>query len=168
MTSRLTPSNFQAAHRRRTRARAAHGEGAPDHTLLRPDLLDVWKLCDGVILSLLSELNLERQAEEAAGHVRYLRPAFQAPGETTQAEIDLAAPEVELETAEPESWPSDTAARARALALRRVLREAARPLSVEDVARRFKRAPRAVVADLLDTLASLGQARRAADDAYAA
>ena len=25
-----------------------------DHTLLRPDLLDVWKLCDGVILSLMS------------------------------------------------------------------------------------------------------------------
>ncbi|MBQ89787.1 MAG: hypothetical protein CL433_13265 [Acidimicrobiaceae bacterium] len=38
---------------------------------------------------------------------------------------------------------------------------------VEAVARRFKRAPRAAVADLLDTLATLGQARRA-DTGYAA
>lgn len=49
---------------------------------------------------------------------------------------------------------------ARALALRRVLREADRPLTVEAVARRFRRAPRAAVADLLNTLASLGQTRR--------
>ena len=67
---------------------------------------------------------------------------------------------------EPEPWPSDTAT--RALALRRVLREADRPMTVEAVARRFKRAPRAAVADLLDTLASLGQARRADADTFAA
>ena len=113
----------------------------------------------------LSELNLERQAEEAAGLIRYLRPEFQAPGETTQAEIDLVTPDAEAALAEPEPWPSDTAA--RALAIRRVLREADRPLAVEAVARRFKRAPRAAVADLLDTLATLGQAR-ASEKGYAA
>ena len=114
----------------------------------------------------LSTLNIERQAEEAAGLVRYLRPAFQAPGETTQAEIELATPEAVASSVEPEPWPSDTAT--RALALRRVLREADRPMTVEAVARRFKRAPRAAVADLLDTLASLGQARRADADTFAA
>lgn len=114
----------------------------------------------------LSELNIARQAEEAAGLVRYLRPAFQAPGETTQVEIDLAAPDTEAAPAEPEPWPFDTAA--RALAIRRVLREADRPMTVEAVARRFKRAPRAAVADLLDTLASLGQARHADADTFAA
>ncbi|MEL6614204.1 MAG: DNA methyltransferase [Bacteroidota bacterium] len=117
------------------------------------------------IVRRLSRLNIERQAEEAAGLVRYLRPAFQAPGETTQVEIDLAAADAEAAPAEPEPWPSDTAA--RALAIRRVLREADRPLAVEAVARRFRRAPRAAVADLLDTLATLGQAR-ASEKGYAA
>ena len=77
-----------------------------------------------------------------------------------QAEIDLAAPEVETTVLEPEPWPSDTATRA----LRRVLREADRPMTVESVDRRFMRAPRATIAELL---ASLGQARHA-DTGYAA
>lgn len=123
-------------------------------------------LSDQQVLVRLVALNAERQAEEAAGLVRYLRPAFQAPGETTQAEIVLATPEAVASSAEPEPWPSDTAT--RALALRRVLREADRPMTVEAVARRFKRAPRAAVADLLDTLATLGQARHADADTFAA
>ena len=48
----------------------------------------------------LSLLNIERQAEEAAGHVRYLRPAFQAPGETTQATLDVTVPDAVA------TWPS--------------------------------------------------------------
>ena len=120
---------------------------------------------DAQILSRLVALNVERQAEEAAGHVRYLRPAYQAPGETTQAEISLDAPTAPASAAAPEPWPAETAA--RALALRRVLREADRPLTVEAVARRFHRAPRAAVADLLDTLATLGQARHADADTFA-
>ena len=123
-------------------------------------------LTDQQILVHLVALNAERQAEEAAGLVRYLRPAFQAPGETTQAEITLDAPTVAASAAEPEAWPAETAA--RALALRRVLREADRPMTVEAVAQRFRRAPRAAVADLLDTLATLGQARHADADTFAA
>ena len=123
-------------------------------------------LTDQQVLVRLVALNAERQAEEAAGHVRYLRPAFQAPGETTQAEITLDAPTAPASAAEPEPWPGETAA--RALALRRVLREADRPMTVEAVAQRFRRAPRAAVADLLDTLATLGQARHADADTFAA
>ena len=123
-------------------------------------------LPDAQVLARLVALNAERQAEEAAGRVRYLRPAFQAPGEATQAEIALDVPAAEPAPAAPEPWPADTAA--RALALRRVLREAGRPLTVEAAARRFRRAPRAAVADLLDTLATLGQARHTAEGAYAA
>ena len=123
-------------------------------------------LTDQQVLVRLVALNAERQAEEAAGHVRYLRPAFQAPGETTQAEITLDAPTAPASTADPEPWPAETAA--RALALRRVLREADRPMTVEAVAQRFRRAPRAAVADLLDTLATLGQARHADADTFAA
>ena len=108
-------------------------------------------------------LNAARQQEEAAGHVRYLRPAFQAPGEVTQATLAVAA---EAAAAAPEPWPAET--KGRALAVRRVLREAERPLTVEAVARRFKGARRAAVADLLDTLAELGQARHADAETYAA
>ena len=118
------------------------------------------------ILARLVALNVERQTEEAAGHVRYLRPAFQAPGETTQAEITLDTPTATASASELEPWPAETAA--RALALRRVLREADRPMTVEAVAQRFKRAPRAAVADLLDTLATLGQARHADAGTFAA
>ena len=118
------------------------------------------------ILARLVALNVERQTEEAAGHVRYLRPAFQAPGETTQAEITLDTPTATASASELEPWPAETAA--RALALRRVLREADRPMTVEAVAQRFRRAPRAAVADLLDTLATLGQARHADAGTFAA
>ena len=121
---------------------------------------------DQQILARLVALNAERQAEEAAGLVRYLRPALQAPGETTQATLDVAPTEALVATSEPEPWPAETAA--RALALRRVLREADRPMTVEAVAQRFKRAPRAAVADLLETLSSLGQARHADADTFAA
>ena len=41
-------------------------------------------------------------------------------------------------------------------------------MTVEAVAQRFRRAPRAAVADLLDTLATLGQARHADADTFAA
>ena len=72
-------------------------------------------------------------------------------------DVDPTALDAFIERWKPEPWPADTAS--RALAVRRVLREAVRPLAVAAVARRFKRAPRAAVADLLDTLASLGRAR---------
>ena len=45
--------------------------------------------------------------------------------------------------------------------VRRVLREADRPMTVEAVVQHFKRAPRAAVADLLGMLASLSEARHA-------
>jgi hypothetical protein len=123
------------------------------------------KLSGQQILSRLVALNAERQAEEAAGHVRYLRPDFQAPGETTQATL-VAAPTVQAAAAEPEPWPSEPAD--RALALRRILRTAEEPLTVEDAARRFKRAPRAAVGGVLTMLAALGQARQPTPTTFAA
>ncbi len=117
------------------------------------------------IVRRLSLLNLERQAEEAGGLVRYLRPAFQAPGETTQAELEVEALEVEARSAEPEPWPSVLPERARAV--RRVLQETSAPASAEAVARAFRRAPRRDVSDLLDTLVELGQARLTEEGEYA-
>ncbi len=78
----------------------------------------------------------------------------------------MTVPDAVATLAEPEPWPAETAA--RALALRRVLREAPGPLAVEAVARRFQNAKRKQVADLLETLALLGQARHADADTFAA
>jgi len=119
------------------------------------------------VLRRIVALNAARQAEEAAGRVRWLRPSFQAPDAAPQADLGMEVAPVEAATAkrEPEPWPSSLPERARAV--RRVLQEAAAPATVEAVARAFHNARRRDVADLLDTLVELGQARPTEDGAYA-
>ena len=72
------------------------------------------------ILTLLVALNHERAAEEKRGHVRWLRPDFQAPGAATakQSEIGLS----EDDDATPETavavildWPTDLPAQVAAV-----------------------------------------------------
>ncbi len=108
------------------------------------------------ILQRLVDLNAERRAEEEEGHVRYLRPKYQAPETVeTQAEMDI---DVEVDMgggpAEPLEWPS--ALKTRAQAVRTVVGHADHPLTVEEVAQHFHRARRDDVRDLLETLAGLG------------
>ena len=119
------------------------------------------------ILQRLVALNAERRAEEEEGHVRYLRPAYQAPETVeTQAELELdiqvggdGAP------AEPLDWPSGLTPRAKAI--RAVMTHAEEPLTVEQVAQHFHRARRADVRELLETLAALGHMRATNDGAHA-
>ncbi len=108
------------------------------------------------LLQRLVDLNAERRAEEEEGHVRYLRPEYQAPETVeTQAEMDI---DVEVDMgggpAEPLEWPS--ALKTRAQAVRTVVGHADQPLTVEEVAQHFHRARRDDVRDLLETLAGLG------------
>ena len=124
-------------------------------------------LPDEDILQRLVALNAERRAEEEEGHVRYLRPAYQAPEEApTQGALDLdldvggdGAP------AEPLAWPS--ALKDRAQAVRAVMHHAEGPLTVEQVARHFHRARRRDVRELLDALAGLGLVEQTEDGAFA-
>ncbi len=119
------------------------------------------------ILQNLVDLNAERRAEEEEGHVRYLRPEYQAPETVeTQAEMDLdvtvggdGAP------AEPLDWPSGLTPRAKAV--RAVMTHADAPLTVEQVAQHFYNARRADVRELLETLAALGHVEGTDDGAYA-
>jgi hypothetical protein len=119
------------------------------------------------ILQNLVDLNAERRAEEEEGHVRYLRPEYQAPETVeTQAELELdiqvggdGAP------AEPLDWPSDL--KTRAQAVRAVMTHADEPLTTEQVAQHFHRARRSDVQDLLETLAALGHVEATDDGAYA-
>jgi hypothetical protein len=119
------------------------------------------------ILQNLVDLNAERQAEEDEGHVRYLRPEYQAPETVeTQAELDL---DVQLggdgAPAEPLDWPSDL--KTRAQAIRAVMTHADEPLTTEQVAQHFHRARRTDVQDLLETLAALGHVEATEEGAYA-
>ncbi len=124
-------------------------------------------LPEETILQRLVALNAERRAEEEEGHVRYLRPEYQAPETVeTQAEMDL---DVQVggdgAPAEPLDWPSGLTPRAKAV--RAVMTHADAPLTVEQVARHFYNARRADVRELLETLEALGHVEGTDDGAYA-
>jgi hypothetical protein len=117
-----------------------------------------------VLLERLVALNAERRREEAAGHIRWLRPDFQNP-EARTATADADAPAASVEpAAKPaaitkQPWPATLPEQVAAVA--RLLADAAAPLSEADLAARFtgkgpwkKRLPQ-----LLETLAALGRAR---------
>lgn len=116
-------------------------------------------------------LNAERAEEEKRGRVRWLRPEFQNPGgaAATQADLGLAgiaAPAVKAKVGAKPAWPKDLVGQLSAV--RATLAGAARPLPAGDVAKSFKGAPAAKVAELLAALEALGQARQLEGDRYAA
>ena len=123
-------------------------------------------LSDEDIVARLVALNAERAAEEAEGLVRWLRPDFQAPQEAarraTQRTLDVA--QAEPAGALP-AWPKSVPE--QFVALRATL--AAGPADARAIARRFKGAPRpARIAEMLQTLAALGEARALAENRFAA
>ena len=124
-------------------------------------------LSDDEILHRLVDLNRERAAEEARGHIRWLRPEYQNPtGHTAaakdqQAALDVGPQETTTKTPWPKSLPEQIAAVRAALD---DLGEA----SPEQVARQFHRARTSAVQPLLQSLAALGQARTVAGGRFAA
>jgi len=126
---------------------------------------------DEEILTFLCKLNAERAAEERSGLIRWLRPSFQHPeATTTQATMGTA----EIETAAPAKakvvgklpWPKTLAEQAQAV--RAALVAAAGPVDVATLAKIFKGTKTDRLEDILETLASLGQARALADGRYVA
>ncbi|VGO20265.1 class I SAM-dependent DNA methyltransferase [Pontiella sulfatireligans] len=129
-------------------------------------------LPDEEILERLVALNAARAAEEAHGQIRWLRPAFQCP-EAVQNElnVDGASSSVQHEqralinptkleapSTKKQPWPKALPDQVRAL--RTALATSPSPATAEELARRFSRARTDRVADLLETLAALGQAQR--------
>jgi hypothetical protein len=119
------------------------------------------------ILTRLVALNAERAAEEAQGHVRWLRPEYQNAGASTnaqsgkQATLDVDdAPAVPAATQRP--WPKDLPAQAAALT--EVLGSLVAPATVEEIAAHFegKRSKKRVdeMQRLLETLAAVGRAQQ--------
>ncbi len=113
---------------------------------------------DETILMRLVDLNRERFAEEAAGHIRWLRPEYQKPAghaavaKGQQTELDMAVAETTDKALWPKHLPEQIAA------VRAVLSEMG-DATPEQVARRFKRGRAASVQPLLESLTALGQAR---------
>jgi hypothetical protein len=123
------------------------------------------------ILQRLVALNAERAADERRGLIRWLRPAFQNPGQNpdgtgsvqAEAELTAAAP---LASGPKPDWPRTLPEQFQSL--RAALAARLGPATGSDLAKCFARAPRAKVAELLETLAALGHARRLPDGRYLA
>ncbi len=123
------------------------------------------------ILQRLVALNAERAAEERRGLIRWLRPDFQNPGQNpddtgsvqTEAELTAVAPAA---SGPKPDWPRTLPEQFQSL--RAALAARPGPASAQDLAQCFARAPRAKVAELLETLVALGQARQLPDGRYLA
>ncbi len=141
--------------------------GAPGGTTPLADKPATQAAAEEELLTRLVALNAQRAREEAQGHIRWLRPEFQAPNagqapveqgelegtqERDQEQTPAAAPSAK--TPWPKSLPEQVQA------LRASLTAAGVPLGVEALASRFKGAKRERVAEVLDTLVALGQLRR--------
>ena len=122
------------------------------------------------LLARLVALNAERAEEERRGLVRWLRPDYQAPEAAATPEQEDLGLEGEEHAApsrpEPRPWPSGLADQARAV--REALGAAGRPVTPTEIARTFRRARAPDVAELLATLAALGQAREIPPDRFTA
>lgn len=128
-------------------------------------------LSDEEILERLVALNAARAAEEAQGRIRYLCPEFQCL-ESVQGElnVDTTPPSRSAQSASAtkrdggvastlskQPWPKSLLDQVQAL--RAALAAAPSPVTAEELARTFSRARTDRVADLLETLAALGQAQ---------
>lgn len=138
-------------------------------------------LDDEEILQRLVDLNHERAAEETRGKIRWRRPDFQNPAgkQATQQELIEGATKKgkpKSGTAGPASsgtpkkqpWPGSLPE--RITAVRSVLTQHAAPADVTDINARFSggRNRAASIAELLDTLVTVGQARQLDDGRYVA
>jgi len=122
---------------------------------------------DEDILTRLCALNTQRAAEERAGTIRYLRPAFQNPASTSkQTTFDTggnagAKAPITTKTASKLPWPKTLPEQAQ------VIRSAlTAPIDAATLAKTFKGARTDRVEDLLETLVSLGQARALKDGKF--
>jgi hypothetical protein len=94
---------------------------------------------DETILERLVALNAERAAEERNGHIRWLRPEYQAPTQIQSTQIALPGIDIEPETVitpvEQQKWP--TLPKAQLAAIRDLLRTSSGEWTVAQIANQF-------------------------------
>ncbi len=127
-------------------------------------------LTDAEILERLVALNAERAAEEKRGVIHWLRPDYQTRNaqrgtRSEQAALDLPeSPAKNSKLQTPKSkmlWPKPLAERIRATET--ALHAAGRSVTAADLSKCFARARTADIAEILETLATLGRAQRHGD-----
>ena len=124
------------------------------------------------ILTRLVELNAARAAEEEQGLIRWLRPEYQARKAVPpkQGKLDVKGKPAPKKARKPArerlSWPSALAEQMQTVRL--VLATIGTAATAEDVAWRFRNAPRAKLNEMLQALANLGFARITEDGRYLA
>lgn len=142
--------------------------GKPGATTPLPDKPEAQAEAEEELLCRLVALNSERAAEEARGHIRWLRPEYQNPSAAVapeQSEADLD------DTTDFESVPAAAAAtgkltwpkqmREQVAAVRHALSQS--PLPADALAAQFKRSPKVAVQAVLDALEELGMVQQDAD-----
>ncbi len=126
-------------------------------------------LPDAEILTRLVALNAERAAEESAGTIRWLRPEYQrqkvegAKQQSEQTNLQLATrnPQPSSSPRKKLPWPKPLADRVRLVD--EALRQSATPQTAESLAKHFTRAKAHDIAEILETLTTLGRAHRDGD-----
>ena len=124
-------------------------------------------LTDAEILERLVALNAERAAEEKRGIIHWLRPEYQAKSQkelVLPASADKPSKKAKAKSAKParaskSAWPKKMAERVQLV--ESALHHFGTPVTPADLAKQFKRAQPADVAEILETLVTLGRARRA-------
>lgn len=114
------------------------------------------------LLARIVALNAERRAEEAAGHIRWLRPEFQAPAVSVPVARPLEGFAEEAPATAPrrkQPWPSGIPDQFRAV--KDSLRTG--PVTAQQIASGFRPASRRRISEILATLTALGQARAEGD-----
>jgi hypothetical protein len=128
-------------------------------------------LGDDDILLRLVELNRERGAEEKGGRIRWLRPEYQNPdgphpAAATQTVLPIGASILEPPDVKADKRPWPKTLPEQAQSVRAALAENPAGLTADQLARLFLRANTKLVAELLQTLVSLGQARALSSGVY--
>lgn len=125
------------------------------------------------ILDRLVALNKERAAEEARGHIRWLRPEYQNPQGTQQTDmgIEAKAKTIKATAKEVLAWPKTLSEQAQAV--QRALQLHERPATAEDLIGQFKPVAKPQqgqrlqqIDSLLQTLHGLGLLRKTEQEQY--
>ncbi|WP_299823075.1 DNA methyltransferase [uncultured Pontibacter sp.] len=128
------------------------------------------------ILERLVALNKERAAEEARGHIRWLRPAYQNPQGTQQTDLGIeskkrAGTGRDLSAKETLAWPKTLSEQAQAV--QRALQLHERPATAQELISQFKpvaktQQPQRLqqIDSLLQTLHGLGLLRKTEQEQY--
>ncbi|MNF40772.1 hypothetical protein D3C84_217810 [compost metagenome] len=135
--------------------------GKPGATTPLPDKPETQAKAEEELLCRLVALNSERAAEEARGHIRWLRPEYQnlsAAVTPEQSEAELndtsdfeSVPAAAVSTGKL-TWPKQM--RDQVAAVRHALGQS--PLPADALAAQFKRSPKVAVQAVLDALEELG------------